>query len=79
MLDARLRYSLSLPGSAMRLPTNNLALAAVGFAAFLLIAPILVILMYVMRIWKAGRRHGGSRDHRPMLQTLLEHIFEFRP
>ncbi len=61
----------------MRLPTNNLALAAVGFAAFVLIAPIVLVIAYLLRLWKS-RAHRASHRKRSMLQDLLDHIFQVR-
>ncbi len=36
----------------MRLPTNNLALSAVGFVALVVLVPWLMIMLYALRFWK---------------------------
>jgi len=68
----------------MRLPTNNLALAAVGFAAFVALAPALMLLLYAVRVWKARGRtpdpapaaHPASE--RSSLRSLFEALCEVR-
>jgi len=48
----------------MRLPTNNIAIALVGFAVSLALIPIAILLIYLLRFAKALRRRSPDKGGR---------------
>ena len=51
----------------MRLPTNHIALTAIGFVALVTLAPLLMVLMVALRCAKAMLATGAGR---PAVQPL---------
>jgi len=63
----------------MRLPTNNIAIALVGFAASLALIPVAILLIYLFRLAKALRRRSPDKQGRTNgALSLLDAMSETR-